>query len=293
MNRILLTGTTGFIGGHLVYNLLKNKFTIYAIIRKSKKNYKSTLLIKKKNKNFFPIFFKKNMELEGKIRKIKPNILINLATNYITNPLHEEISSVINSNITFPTLVLNACCKYKKLKVINICSVMQCYNNKPDYPENFYALTKILFKKTISFYKEKYPKNIFINLFIGDTYGSKDKRAKILPVIIKNYKNSRTTTILTKNLKLNILHVEDVISAIKILVKDINKSKDFLIKSKIKFNLIDVINKYNFKKNNKVKLLFAGKKINKINSINIDSIPKWKQKFNVITSFYKDLNENN
>ena len=59
MNRILLTGTTGFIGGHLVYNLLKNKFTIYAIIRKSKKNYKSTLLIKKKNKNFFPIFFKK------------------------------------------------------------------------------------------------------------------------------------------------------------------------------------------------------------------------------------------
>ena len=293
MNRILLTGTTGFIGGHLVYNLLKNKFTIYAIIRKSKKNYKSTLLIKKKNKNFFPIFFKKNMELEGKIRKIKPNILINLATNYITNPLHEEISSVINSNITFPTLVLNACCKYKKLKVINICSVMQCYNNKPDYPENFYALTKILFKKTISFYKEKYPKNIFLNLFIGDTYGSKDKRAKILPVIIKNYKNSRTTTILTKNLKLNILHVEDVISAIKILVKDINKSKDFLIKSKIKFNLIDVINKYNFKKNNKVKLLFAGKKINKINSINIDSIPKWKQKFNVITSFYKDLNENN
>ncbi len=293
MNKILVTGSTGFIGGHLVNNLLKNKFTIYAIIRNNKKNYRSSRLIKKRNKNFFPIFFKKNDELLDKIKKIKPNILINLATNYITQPAQEEITQVINSNITFPTLVLNACCKYKKLKVINICSVMQCYKNKPNNPENFYALTKILFKKTMSFYKKKYPKNTFINLFIGDTYGSKDKRAKILPVIIKNYKHNRATTILTKNLKLNILHVEDVISAINILIKDIKKSKDFFIKSRIKFNLMNVINKYNSKKNKKVKLLFTDNKISKINSININSIPKWKQKFNVITSFYKDLNENN
>ena len=293
MNKILVTGSTGFIGRVLINNLLSDKKKIFAVIRKSEKNIKFASKIKKKYNNFFPIFFKKNDELISKTSNINARILINLATNYIPFPNYKEMPSVLDSNVIFPTIILNICCKSKVTKIINICSVMQCYKNKLDNPQNFYALTKILFKKTMTYYQKNYPEKIFLNLYLGDSYGSNDKRKKILPTIIKNYKKNKTTTILTKNLKLNILHVNDIVNGINILSKDIKKSGDFFIKSQKKFDLLKVIKNFNLKTNRKVKLLWTNKKIPLINYIKIKTIPGWKQRFNVINSFYKDLNESN
>lgn len=289
MNKILITGATGFIGKVLLDNLLKEKKTIFAIIRHSRKNKKFAIQLRNKNKNFFPIFFKTNEELLKKILNIKPNIVINLATNYIPFPSHHKIPSVINSNIIFPTLILDACCKQKIKKFINLCSVMQLNNNKLDNPENYYALTKILFKKTMSFYNKIYKNKIFINLYIGDTFGPKDTRKKILPEIIKNYKKNKKTTIFTKNLNLNILHVYDVVKGIKLLVNKTKKSENYLIQPNKKINLFNIIKKFNYKSKKKIKLRWLNKKGNKIYKVNMKSIPGWKEKRNVIKDFYNLL----
>ncbi len=291
MKRIFVTGSTGFIGKHLITNLLNEKKKIFVIIRKSKKNFLHASKLRKKYKNYFPVFFKKNYELKSKINNINPDVVLNLATNYLPFPNNERILSVIDSNIVFPTLIINILSKNKSMKIINLCSVMQCDKNQIDNPLNFYALTKILFKKTLSYYKKFYPKNVFINLYIGDTYGSEDKRKKILPIIIKNYKKNKTTKILTKNLKLNILHVNDVINGIKFLIDKHYKSDDFYIKSNKKLDLNNVIRKFNSNTKRKVKIKFANKKISSMVNIKIKKIPKWTQKFNVIKYFYKDLNE--
>ena len=295
MKKILVTGSTGFIGRFLVNNLLKNDQKVFSIVRKSKKNIEYCSKIKKENKNFFPVFFNKNSELKKKLSDIKPEILINLATNYINyHPDNNEMHSVINSNIIFPTLVLDICCKSKISKVINLCSVMQCDKNKIDNPLNFYALTKILFKKTMSYYQKKYPKKKFLNLYIGDTYGPNDTSAKILPIIVKNYKKNKKTTILTKNLEMNILHVEDVISAIKLLINNEKKSNDYFIKSNKNFNLYKTVKKFNLQTKRKLKLLWLNKKINNVDyKIKLKTVPKWKPKINVIYNFFKHLNENN
>ena len=124
MNKILVTGSTGFIGRSLVSNLLKNRKKVYAIIRKSEKNIKFATKTKKQFRNYLPIFFSKNSELRNKISNIKPHILVNLATNYLPNPSNKEIRSVIDSNIVFPTLILDICCKSRVSKIINICSTI-------------------------------------------------------------------------------------------------------------------------------------------------------------------------
>tara|TARA_B100001245_G_C22867073_1_gene417005 strand:- start:577 stop:1458 length:882 start_codon:yes stop_codon:yes gene_type:complete len=291
MNKILVTGSTGFIGRSLVSNLLKNRKKVYAIIRKSEKNIKFATKTKKQFRNYLPIFFSKNSELRNKISNIKPHILVNLATNYLPNPSDKEIHSVIDSNIVFPTLILDICCKSRVSKIINICSTMQCHKNQIDNPQNFYALTKILFKKTMSYYQKIYSKKIFLNLYIGDTYGSNDTRKKILPIIVKNYKSNKKTSILTKNLKLNILHIEDIITGLKILINDVKKSSDYFVKSEKPLDLFNVIKNYNSTKKRKVKLFWLNKKVPAIISIKMKTIPGWSQKFNVINYFYKDLNE--
>ena len=80
MDKILVTGSTGFIGRSLIKNLLRDEKKIFAIIRKSKKNVEFASKIKKKYNNFFPIFFKKNDELISKTSNINAQIFINLAT---------------------------------------------------------------------------------------------------------------------------------------------------------------------------------------------------------------------
>ena len=61
--KILITGSTGFIGSNIVNLLLKKNVYIYDILRnKNKKNKK--IIDLNKNKNYLPIFYKKFDELE-------------------------------------------------------------------------------------------------------------------------------------------------------------------------------------------------------------------------------------
>ena len=68
--KILITGSTGFIGSNIVNLLLKKNVYIYDILRnKNKKNKK--IIDLNKNKNYLPIFYKKFEELEKKLKLIQ------------------------------------------------------------------------------------------------------------------------------------------------------------------------------------------------------------------------------
>jgi len=293
MKKILVTGSTGFIGKSLVINLLKDNKSIYAIIRKTKRNIKFSSKIKKKYKNYFPIFFKENYELKKKLSKLKPDVVVNLATNFIPNPNHNQLTNIIDSNVIFPTLILDICCNKKVLKFINLCSVAQCYKNKIDSPQNFYAMTKIMFKKSMSFYKKRNQNINFVNIYIGDTYGANDNRKKIFPTLLKNYIKNKRTTILTKKLKINIVHQDDIVNGIKILINKKVISDDYRIKSEKNIILSKLINKFNLDAKKKIKVLWLNKKISTLNDIKMKKIPGWKERYSVENSFCKDLNECN
>ena len=216
-----------------------------------------------------------------------------MATNFIPQPNHHQLSNIIDSNVIFPTLILDICCNAKVSKFINLCSVAQCYKNQIDNPQNFYAMTKVMFKKSMSFYERKNQNINFINIFLGDTYGPNDNRKKIFPTLIKNYKKNKRTTILTKKLKINILHQEDIINGIKILINKKVKSDDYRIKSKKNIILSKLIDKFNLDTQKKIKVLWLNKKINTLNDIKMRKIPGWKERYNVEKSFFEDLNEYN
>ena len=74
--KILITGSTGFIGSNIINYLLKKNFYIYDLLRvKNQKNTKINKL--KKNKKYIPIFYNKFSELEQKIGPLKIDIIIN------------------------------------------------------------------------------------------------------------------------------------------------------------------------------------------------------------------------
>ena len=65
--KILITGSTGFIGSHIKEYLLKKNYLVIDILRK--KNKKKIKKIKKIYKNYKPIFYNNIYDLEKKLKK--------------------------------------------------------------------------------------------------------------------------------------------------------------------------------------------------------------------------------
>ena len=70
-HKVLLTGSSGFIGRSLTVDLLEKKIVVFAILNNNKKNKKLAKYLKKNYKNYKPIFINNIKELKKKYLKLK------------------------------------------------------------------------------------------------------------------------------------------------------------------------------------------------------------------------------
>jgi len=289
MKNFLITGASGFIGNNFLKKFSNNGNFYYILLKNTKKNKKFKNLFKDKNKKF--IFFKNNSEIYTSINKLKINFFINFATYYTKDNNFKNTEQLIRSNILFPSLILESINKKYLKKVITFGSMQEHNQNKEYMPDCLYAATKKSLDKLFFFHKIKLTKIKFYNLKFYETYNANDKRKKLVPIIKKNYINNLTTTLASKTLNLNFLHVDDVCSAVNIIINKNIKSGEYQIQAK-KFSnpkkLIDKFNKINFKK---IKYITKDNNIFNIN-YNLKKLPYWKQSANIENNFNHLLNEN-
>jgi len=292
-NKILLTGSSGFIGKSLTINLLNNKYQVFVILNNSKKNKALAKSLKKNYKNYKPIFINNVKELKKKLSKLKVNSIINLASKYLRSHNFKDMIDLINSNILFTASVLEACPKKKLKKYINISSVMIHKNSENYLPLNLYAATKKGFLDILKFYEVSFKNTKFYNLFLHDIYGENDKRKKIIHTILENHRQKKSVKISSNKLELNLLNVKDVNQAIKVFLTKKIKPGNYIIKSSKFTNMVRLIKKINVKIDNKIKLKVLNKKIEKKIQKKITSLPYWKQNFEIENDLIEYLNENN
>ena len=248
---ILLTGSTGFIGSNLLIYLKKKNVKIYDILRYPKK--------KVKYKNYYPILFKDNSELESKLKKIKINSVINCATHYSLKQDSNSLIQLINTNVTFGTLIIkNTSSKIKKF--INFGTMMEFEGNKQN-PSNIYAITKVFCEKILNYFQKNNKKIKIYNIKIFETFGDNDNRKKIIPTIINSYKNDKTFELLSSKIKMNFVSIDNVIKFVdKILFKNI-KPGSYCLKNKKFINIKNTLNIINKKLKKKIKIKILNKKI--------------------------------
>ena len=252
MNKILLTGSTGFIGSALVKNLSQNN-KIYVILRTKKK-------IKISN-NINKIFFTNYSELDKKIKKIKVDIIIHCATHYVKRHKTDDLEKLSNSNILLGNILLDNLITMKVKKFINFTTVWENYDGKKNNFFNLYSAYKKAFSHLINYY-DGILKNVkFYNLTISDTFGEQDKRKKIINILKINYKKNLITKIVSKNLFLNLLNVEDIINAVKIILNNKSKPGSYLLKNSKNYSISEIVNKINKDMSKKIKVAWLSKKI--------------------------------
>jgi len=289
MKSFLITGASGFIGNNFLEKFSNNSSFYYIFLKNTKKNKKFKNSFKDKNKKF--IFFKNNSEIYTSINKLKINFFINFATYYTKDNNFKNTEQLIKSNILFPSLILESINKKYLKKVITFGSMQEHHQNKEYMPDCLYAATKKSLDKLFFFYKINLNKIKFYNLKFYETYNANDKRKKLIPIIKKNYINNLTTSLASRNLSLNFLHVDDVCRAVNTIINKNIKSGEYQIQAK-KFSnpkkLIDKFNKKNFKK---IKYITKDNNIFNIN-YNLKKLPYWKQTINIENNFNYILNEN-
>ena len=283
MKKILLTGSTGFIGSELLKNL-SNYNKVYITLRRKNK-------IKLDNKNIIKIYFKSYKNLNHKFKKLKIDTVIHCATHYVKSHKFEDLKKFSNSNILFGNIILENLKIMRVKKFVNFSTVWENFDGKKDNYYNLYSTYKSSFRKIINFYKKKNRDIKFLNLVISDTFGLGDKRKKIVNLLKTNYKRNLITKIVSKNLYINLLNVKDIVNAIELILKRNYKSDTYILKNKNDFKIYDIIKEIDKYSQKKLIVKWLSDKRIKEKSYQFKTLKGWKPKNSSIKNIVKIITE--
>ena len=208
--KLLLTGSTGYIGSALLKCLRARGDEVVAIGRLVDGEILSERLAAHKN------------QLDG---------CIHLASLFLTAHQEGQIPALIQSNVMFGTQLLEACVKLGCRWFINTGTFWQHYNmdNRRDYsPVNLYAATKQAFEDILKYYREAYGIQT-ATLELTDTYGSDDPRPKLINLWCRYLNSVESLPMSSGTQEIELVHRDDVVSGFATLARLMNTNDSRVI----------------------------------------------------------------
>ncbi len=280
MHKILLTGSSGFIGSNILSSF-SNDYKFYILVRK--KPLKRYL----KNKNIKVIQFKNYNSLNLKLKKIKVNTVIHCATHYIKDHKFQDIKKLCYSNLMFGNIILENLTILNATKFINFSTVWEDGNAKKDNVKNLYSAYKKSFSTILSFYKKNLKKVNFYELMIFDTFGNNDHRKKIIHILKMNYLKNKLTNIISKNLYMNLLNISDIINAISLIIKKKVAPKRYSIINNLNIKIFDLVRIFNKQSQKKLKVKWLSSHLIKYKIYPYDKLNGWKPENSSVNDIIK------
>ena len=316
LNKILVTGGSGFIGSNLIKYLLEKK---YKVINVDKLNYSSTPdkykeFTKSKNYKFINVDLVNSKKIYKILKKNKPKIIFNLAAETHVDRSIDSPSSFIKNNVLSSLSLIENIKKcylkneVKKIKLIHI-STDEVYGNvlagasnetKAYEPNSPYAASKASVDHILRSYEVTYNFPLII-VNCCNNYGPYQFPEKFIPTVIINMLQRKSVPIYGsgKNIR-EWIHVKDYCSALNKIMKKGKPGQSYNVGTGFRITNINL----SIKIYKEVKKLFPNfkfnKKINKkiidrpghdfryaINSNKIRKELKWRPKI----SFNKGIQE--
>tara|TARA_B100001057_G_scaffold496551_1_gene598299 strand:- start:104 stop:913 length:810 start_codon:yes stop_codon:yes gene_type:complete len=193
--KLLITGSTGFIGGNLIKKLQQKKYKILALSKKKNlpKSYKNVLSIKSD--------LKLSKNVLKKIIEFSPDILVHLAWENIPN--YSKNTSHIN--FLKQKYFIDKIIEIDSIKKIIVTGSCSEHKSKHRLTSRFFVNAKKKLKKLI---KKSGKSSVWLKLFF--VFGDGQKKNSLIPYIISSI-NKRKNVILKKPSIINdFIHVEDV-----------------------------------------------------------------------------------
>lgn len=291
---ILITGSSGFIGSHLIERLYNLNLNLFLSTRFVNLNNKDARFV-------FHEFMKHDIEYD--INFIKQNNIvgcIHLATKYVKDHKSSDVKDLVNSNLLFSAYILECSTRANVKWFINTGTFWQHIENKIYNPANLYAATKQAFEAIAQYYINT-NKIHFITLKLCDTYGLNDNRLKIFNIWAKAAKYKNEIDMSKGDQIIDICHISDVIEAFVKLIDyckqgtlENQNGKCFVVKAKKRYTLRDLYDIYNKSTGIEVKINW-GKIPYRDNEVMVpwefgECVPGWNAKIDLETGLKMTYN---
>ncbi|WP_207799381.1 NAD-dependent epimerase/dehydratase family protein [Candidatus Cryosericum septentrionale] len=203
----LVTGATGFVGGHLAGRLQSDGWETHAIVRPSSD---ATTLRDVLGSGNVHVHDGSTEGLVDILRNVHPEVVFHLASVFVAEHLTDDVDPLIRSNVLFGVQLLEAMTVAGVLDIVNTGSYSQHYEGREYSPVSLYAATKQAFQDILQFYSEVRGLRA-VTLELPDTYGPDDKRSKLLSLLDQVARSGETLQMSPGEQLLDLLHVDDVV----------------------------------------------------------------------------------
>jgi CDP-glucose 4,6-dehydratase len=295
---ILVTGGAGFVGGHLVEELVKLKANVFVVdINLNKKSYLYSKNLDQKAKiiRLDVCDYKKLLIL---IKKYKIDFIFHLAAQALVEEAYKNPKKTLDNNILSTINILEAVRINPQIRGLIVASSDKAYGKlkvkkyNESYPlsgDHPYDTSKSVTDLISTTYYKTYKIPVVVTRF-GNIYGEGDLNySRIIPGIMESVISNQLLEIRSNGKYVrDYLYVKDVVSGYLLLAKNIEKVKGeaFNFGSDENLNVIEVIKLVEKVLNTKIKFKILNIAKNEIpyQSLDYSKIRKalgWKPKHNI------------
>lgn len=218
MNKVLVTGATGFIGSNLVKRLIENGVEVHIITRITSRAEQSAI-------RGLPVVIHRHdgttagmMEI---FRKARPETVFHLAAKFVAEHESRDIEELVGSNLQFGMQLLEAMAATEVRQLVNTGTVWQHFEQEAYNPVNLYAATKQAFEVLAAYYVRTGLLNM-LTLKLVDTYGPNDPRQKLFALFERVASSGERLKMSPGEQRLGFVYIDDVVDAFLLAGRYVN-----------------------------------------------------------------------
>lgn len=243
--RILLTGASGFVGGHLVKRLLEEEHEVHVLVRPSTDLDIFGSGLDRIASHVYRGTTGNMIEL---VETARPDAVIHLASLFLGEHKVENVDDLIASNVLLSTQLAEAMVANDVESLINVGTSWQHYEDGDYDPVNLYAATKQAFRSILSYYVEVSNLKV-INLELFDTFGPDDQRGKIFSLLDRLTTSGDSLSMSPGDQQINPVYIDDVSAAFVIALHrlrtgTVQKEETYSVRSDNPVNLRELVEIY-------------------------------------------------
>ncbi len=209
--KALVTGATGFLGGHLVRHLVNTGWSVDAIVRDPKAPRARAV----EDMGARLRIGDTTAATGAQILESGADGIFHLATHYLKTHTAADLEPLSRANLEFGIAVLDAAAA-SGAPVVATSSYFQFREGRP-HPSSLYAATKQAWSTIAGYYVDVAGLPLS-EVVMYDTYGPDDTRPKLVPLLAGAAHSGETVRLGNPEQPLNLTHASDVAAGLEQLM---------------------------------------------------------------------------